>query len=439
MSGPIFGSSSALGGSSGGNRHLVEFRAGRMNLVNKMVHPDNRKGLVYVYQAEDGLIHFCWKDRTTGNVEDDLIVFPDDCEFKKIENVKNGRVFLLKFKSSSRRLFFWMQEPKTDKDDEWCRRINEVINNPPSASSLGGGSGRGGSSSDNGDLQYIMQNMSQQQLMQLFGGVGQMGGLSSLLGSMSRTSSGNSSSRTSATTPSSRSTQSSSNASSGVTVTTPTAASNLPSTPRAPRKHASDSSKSSAPAAAPATAAATPINSGAAGEGSTGGNRVRLSDLQNYLAEMNPASSTSDASQKRNVDLSTAVNSDSLSSVISDKDQVESLIAHLPQIEGDKKQQLKETLSSPQFQQALSMFSNALQSGQLGPVVSQFQLNAEAVAAANSGDLEQFVKALENAQKKNESEKAKTASPSEEKTDTKEENGTSTGKADQKDDDPMTG
>lgn len=95
MSGPIFGSSSALGGSSGGNRHLVEFRAGRMNLVNKMVHPDNRKGLVYVYQAEDGLIHFCWKDRTTGNVEDDLIVFPDDCEFKKIENVKTGRVYFL--------------------------------------------------------------------------------------------------------------------------------------------------------------------------------------------------------------------------------------------------------------------------------------------------------------------------------------------------------
>lgn len=41
------------------------------------------------------------------------------------------------------------------------------------------------------------------------------------------------------------------------------------------------------------------------------------------------------------------------------------------------------------------MFSSALQSGQLGPVVSQFQLNDDAVAAAASGDLEQFVKALE--------------------------------------------
>lgn len=445
MSGPIFGSSSALGGSSGGIRHLVEFRAGRMNLVNKMVHPDQRKGMVYVFQADDGLIHFCWKDRTTGNVEDDLIVFPDDCEFKKIENVKNGRVFLLKFKSSSRRLFFWMQEPKTDKDEEWCRRINEVINNPPSSNSLGGGSGRGGGSSDNGDLQYIMQNMSQQQLMQLFGGVGQMGGLSSLLGSMSRSSSGNTSSRTSATTPSSRSTLSSSNAGSGTAVTTPTAASNSPSTPRAPRKHASDSSKTSG------TATATPIGTAAAtagaGEGTAGGNRVRLADLQNYLAGMSPAgagaAAATSAGGRRNVDLSTAVNSDSLSSVIADQDKVEALIEHLPNVEGDenKKQQLKETLSSPQFQQALSMFSNALQSGQLGPVVSQFQLNAEAVAAANSGDLEQFVQALESAHKKSESEKSKASSATPEKTEAKEENGTSATKAaaDKKDDDQMTG
>lgn len=72
-------------------------------------------------------------------------------------------------------MFFWMQEAKTDKDEELCRRVNEFMNNPPSAS-------RGGQ--DGGDLQYMLNNMSQQQLMQLFGGVGQMGGLSSLLGSM---------------------------------------------------------------------------------------------------------------------------------------------------------------------------------------------------------------------------------------------------------------
>jgi hypothetical protein len=27
-------------------------------------------------------MHFTWKDRTTGTLEEDLIIFPDDCEFQ---------------------------------------------------------------------------------------------------------------------------------------------------------------------------------------------------------------------------------------------------------------------------------------------------------------------------------------------------------------------
>lgn len=180
----IVGNNSSLPGSSGGNRHLVEFRAGRMTMVGKMVHPDTRKGLLYVYQADDGLIHFCWKNRTTNKVEDDLIIFPDDCEFKRVEQCKTGRVYLLKFKSTSARLFFWMQEPKPDKDEEWCRRINDVMNNPPSVNSLSTNRSGGNSSNDGNDLSYMLNNMSQQQLLQLFGGVGQMGGLSNILGSI---------------------------------------------------------------------------------------------------------------------------------------------------------------------------------------------------------------------------------------------------------------
>uniref|UniRef100_A0A6V7IJE7 DEUBAD domain-containing protein n=1 Tax=Bracon brevicornis TaxID=1563983 RepID=A0A6V7IJE7_9HYME len=57
------------------------------------------------------------------------------------------------------------------------------------------------------------------------------------------------------------------------------------------------------------------------------------------------------------------------------------------------------TLSSPQFSQALSMFWSALQSGQAGPVVRQFGLGAEAVNAAATGNLEEFVSALEGESK----------------------------------------
>lgn len=74
-----------------------------------MVYPDKRKGLLYVYQSEDSLMHFCWQDRTTGTVEDDLIIFPDDCEYVHVPQCTTGRAYLLKFKSSNRRFFFWLQ------------------------------------------------------------------------------------------------------------------------------------------------------------------------------------------------------------------------------------------------------------------------------------------------------------------------------------------
>lgn len=41
-----------------------------MSLKGTTVTPDKRKGLVYVQQTDDSLIHFCWKDRTSGSVED---------------------------------------------------------------------------------------------------------------------------------------------------------------------------------------------------------------------------------------------------------------------------------------------------------------------------------------------------------------------------------
>jgi hypothetical protein len=43
------------------------------------------------------------------------------------------------------------------------------------------------------------------------------------------------------------------------------------------------------------------------------------------------------------------------------------------------------------------MFSAALQSGQLGPVVQQFEVGDEAVDAANQGNMEEFVRALQKA------------------------------------------
>lgn len=79
-----------------------------------------------------------------------------------------------------------MQEPKTDRDNEYCCKVNQYLNNPPAVgSSRGGASGSlGGSSTPSGgasglqselsnlgdgDLQNLLNNMSQQQLIQLLG------------------------------------------------------------------------------------------------------------------------------------------------------------------------------------------------------------------------------------------------------------------------------
>ena len=158
-----------------------------------MVHPETRKGLVYVHQTDDSLIHFCWKERSSSTAEDDLIIFPDDAEFKRVPQCTTGRVYVLKFKSNPRRCFFWMQEPSDEKDDDHCKKINEYFNNPPTPGSRNavGGSGREGrdlhgldlGSLGDADLQNLLNNMNPQQLIQMLGGGG--GGLASIFNNTS--------------------------------------------------------------------------------------------------------------------------------------------------------------------------------------------------------------------------------------------------------------
>jgi hypothetical protein len=65
----------------------------------------------------------------------------------------------------------------------------------------------------------------------------------------------------------------------------------------------------------------------------------------------------------------------------------DSLPPNSPESTSNVSDQFTSTVQSPQFQQALSTFSAALQSGQLGPLIQQFGLSHECVDAANSGGL----------------------------------------------------
>uniref|UniRef100_A0A3P8Z6Y0 Adhesion regulating molecule 1 n=1 Tax=Esox lucius TaxID=8010 RepID=A0A3P8Z6Y0_ESOLU len=446
MSGALF--PSLVSGSRGSSsKFLVEFRAGKMTMKGSTVTPDKRKGQVYVQQTDDSLIHFCWKDRTSGNVDDDLIIFPDDCEFKRVNQCTTGRVFVLKFKAGSKRLFFWMQEPKSDKDEEYCRKVNEYLNNPPMPGALGSGGSSGhelSSLGGEGGLQSLLGNMSHNQLMQLIGPTGlgglgkwmllsvpgrclywlpsvcffaptaiclqqqiagltgrqiyplsitivhlsvlpvflnvSVGGLGALAGpglasllSSAGPAAGNSSSSPSqspAVTPTSTS------------ATTRLGSSQVPTTPITP---------SATSAASPMASPTTPVGPSLAAGAVSPAQPIQLSDLQSILATMNvPAGA-------QGVDLTSVVTPEIMAPILANAEVQERLLPFLPSGESlpQSTDELHNTLSSPQFQQAMSLFSSALASGQLGPLMNQFGLPTEAVDAANKGDVEAFAKAME--------------------------------------------
>ncbi|XP_051961588.1 proteasomal ubiquitin receptor ADRM1-like isoform X2 [Xyrauchen texanus] len=382
------------GSRSSSSKYLVEFRAGKMTLKGSTVTPDKRKGTVYIQQTDDSLIHFCWKDRTSGNVEDDLIIFPDDCEFKRVNQCTTGRVFVLKFKAGSKRMFFWMQEPKTDKDEEYCRKLNEYLNNPPMPGALGSG---GGSSHElsalgEGGLQSLLGNMSHNQLMQLIGptGLGGLGGLGALAGPGLASLLGSGGPATSSSTSSSRSQSASATPSSGSAARL--SSTQAPTTPVTPA-----ATSTSSPTVTPTTPAAQTPSIPSAAPSST--QPIQLSDLQSILATMNvPAM----AAEGPGVDLASVLTPDVMAPILANSEVQQRLLPYLPSGESlpQSADEIQNTLTSPQFQQAMSMFSSALASGQLGPLMNQFGLPSEAVDAANKGDVEAFAKAMEGSDTK---------------------------------------
>ncbi|KAI9303590.1 proteasome complex subunit Rpn13 ubiquitin receptor-domain-containing protein [Cunninghamella echinulata] len=161
--------------------HLVQFNAGKCIRENNTIKPDLRKGVVYMDQSSDQLMHFYWKERKATEPEEDLIIFPDEAEMVKVEECTTGRVYLLKFKSSNEKLFFWMQNKNDEKDEELVNKVNRLINDPQSVIDEGR-SGRMDFSNDSQDLMQILGDssqdigMSQENLMQFLQAAGGFGG-----------------------------------------------------------------------------------------------------------------------------------------------------------------------------------------------------------------------------------------------------------------------
>jgi len=141
---------------------LCEYKAGKLVLKRDeqtgkhMMHADKRKGLIRVKREDsDGLVHFQWLKRIAGvmgapsrsNLVDDLILFPQEAVMKKShQGGTDSRVHLLKFQQGDRKLYFWFQEdPSEDGDENFVKKVNLSLNGrtsePTKDEDKGSGSG----------------------------------------------------------------------------------------------------------------------------------------------------------------------------------------------------------------------------------------------------------------------------------------------------------
>lgn len=109
------------------------------------------------------------------------------------------------------------------------------------------------------------------------------------------------------------------------------------------------------------------------------------------------------------VDLAGVMTPENMAPILNSSSANSDLLPHLPQGEGltQTQDELRQTLGSPQFQQAMGSFQAALQSGQLGPLMGQFGMPSEVSNAAAQGNVEAFATAMEQDQNKDEEDKDK--------------------------------
>ncbi|KRZ04921.1 Proteasomal ubiquitin receptor ADRM1 [Trichinella zimbabwensis] len=426
---------------------LLEFRAGKMQLRGTTVYPDHRKGLVYVHQSDDSLMHFCWKDRTTGVVEDasficffDLILFPEDVEFVPVPQCNSGRVFLLKFKNSNRRMFFWMQEPQSNRDEEYCRRVNELLNNPPAL-----GSNRRGEGRNVGGLHELTDHL---------------GFMNQLLNLSNARRGGKKKTGISGAAPSAeermdwQSSLSGINQSqlvellnrihldlmgSGSPVLDQSGLESLNAAPFLPMieddhsmMDASEQQSESTQGKESASATQGNQIKRAAGESTA---QIKVEDLRSIFSSLSGNATTYNTVARgcylcfvclsfcyicsfiaaQPINLDTVFTPKALSKILSKKQYVERLCEYIPKECEKNYNEIETTLRSPQFIQCLRVFSKALQAGHLAPVFEQFRFPESVIRGCQKGDIIAVFSSMEQDAKKskaNDKDKKNTASPS---------------------------
>ncbi|CEF71106.1 Proteasomal ubiquitin receptor ADRM1 [Strongyloides ratti] len=115
---------------------LFKFKCGKSILLpgssknTRKVTAEETKGIAFIKKSFDQLTHFCWMNSEKNIVIDDFIIFPGETEFKEVSECFDGRVFMLKFKSTNERKLYWFQESDRSKGDKIVRRVNKLLNIP---------------------------------------------------------------------------------------------------------------------------------------------------------------------------------------------------------------------------------------------------------------------------------------------------------------------
>ncbi|KAI8139809.1 proteasome complex subunit Rpn13 ubiquitin receptor-domain-containing protein [Fennellomyces sp. T-0311] len=309
-------------------KHLVQFNAGKCIREGNMLKPDLRKGMVYMDQTDDQLMHFYWKERKASEPEEERIIFPDEAEFVRVTECTTGRVYSLNYKSSGEKLFFWMQNKSDDKDEEHVTRVNRLINDPQSAV-LDQGSGSSahtrmpGIDVDFGDgapadMMQLLGNsperISRENIVQFLQAAGGLGG--TIPSSMVQGGDG----------------------------------------PVDQQHESSDSHREQS-----GNSQSSTVNS------------EQLEQLRNILRGVQAPEN-----HQAPVSLTDVLTTQTIAPLLNDRDICAALFPFLPEESDRTPEEVRQVVQSPQFQQALATLSYALESGELGPLLTQLGLDPSA-------------------------------------------------------------
>jgi len=360
-------------------------------LYRLLIKPSTSSGVIVTMAAQRRWVNVCTalgtaplaRADTTHSLQD-CMLFPGDAKFIKTETGRDGdRVYRLEF-SNGRRMFFWMQEPKPEVDDDNVKKLNESIDNPPAPgadpSPAAGAAGTAGL--PNGIPPELMQA--------LMGGAGGQGGgnaeasaqaLQALLGGGGGGGGGGGLSEDD-------------EMARAIALSMQEAAGgDEEGTTAADTAQGDNADTAGTPAAATTPAPA--------------GDGISQFDIDSFMADaMNMVGGGSGAAgaaspapaQSQPVPLSLLVDSGTVDELMGDDVTVQLLLPHLP--EGHRSpSDLRSTLLSPQFQQALGSLTGALQTENFNTVFANFNLDpADGQEAVVRGDgVGAFVAALQAA------------------------------------------